>query len=73
MSPIEQIMAAVDWKPAPGEPDGSDIPHATHAGVLELAGHRLRCYRLNDGRTIIDADDMSAFFGGLLDGDDDGQ
>lgn len=58
------ILAGLDWKPVE-EPDASsDIPHATHQGVLELYGHKLRCYRLSDGRAIIHADDVHAFFVG---------
>lgn len=64
--PIEQMMDAVDWKPceAPGTDPG--IPYATHKGEMHIAGLRLRCYRLNTGQAIIDADDVNNFFGGLI-------
>lgn len=39
-------------KPARDE----DIPKATHEGVLEILGLKVRTYRLDDGRTVIQAD-----------------
>ena len=66
MRPIETLMNSIDWRPT-GEAEGGDgLPFATHFGVLEIEGIKLRCYRLNDGRSIIDADDMEAFFGDVL-------
>lgn len=38
-----------------------DIPQATHEGVMELLGMKLRIYRLDDGNTVIHADDFHAF------------
>jgi hypothetical protein len=35
-----------------------DIPKATHEGIAELFGVKFRTYRLEDGRTIIHADDF---------------
>jgi hypothetical protein len=37
--------------------------YATHEGVWELGDYKLRCYRLSDGRAVIHADDVHAFFG----------
>lgn len=37
--------------------------YATHQGVLTIEGHRLRCYQLNDGTRVFDAEDVEAFFG----------
>jgi hypothetical protein len=45
----------------PARPD--DIPRATHEGVMELLGMKLRTYRLDDGRTVIHADDFHEFPG----------
>lgn len=64
-SAIDALLDAVAWTevPAPEAPtDG--IPYATHAGILDLAGSRLRVYRLSDGRRIVHADDLQAFLGG---------
>lgn len=33
----------------------------THSGVLEIAGHSLKCHVLNNGQRIFDADDLEVF------------
>lgn len=67
MSPIETMLEGVAWQEqAPPEVD-CGIPYATHSGVLNLMGRNLRCFRLNDGRAIFDADDLADFFGALGD------
>lgn len=35
-----------------------DIAKATHEGKMEILGVKLRSYRLDDGRTVIHADDF---------------
>jgi hypothetical protein len=35
-----------------------DIPKATHEGTQTIMGVEVRTYRLDDGRTIINADDF---------------
>lgn len=66
--PIDALMATVAWQaqPAAAENGSSALPYVTHSGVLHIAGQELRCYRLNDGRAIIDADDFNAFFESAL-------
>lgn len=59
-TPIEQLLDTVDWQEGNPEPDDSGLPYATHKGVLELFGVKLRCYRLNDGRALFHADDFHA-------------
>jgi hypothetical protein len=66
MTPIDKMMDAIEWSETSAQPGTDGIPYATHSGVLEVAGLRLRCYRLNDGRAIFDADDFKAAFPGLL-------
>lgn len=66
MTPIDQIMNAVEWTPVEGqiiEDDGS--PYATHHGMLRIAGFDLKCYQLNTRQRVIDAEDMERFFGAL--------
>lgn len=43
----------------PARPE--DIPQAIHEGTMELLGMKLRTYRLDDGRTLIHADDFEEF------------
>lgn len=57
MTPIDAIFETLDWKAEPPQEPG-ELPHVTHSGVLSIAGMRLRCYRLSDGRAIINAEDM---------------
>ena len=40
----------------PARPE--DIPTATHSGVLKLGDFELRVHRLDDGTTVIEADDF---------------
>lgn len=60
-TPIEILLDGVEWVENPDENDQDEL-FATHSGVLKIAGHALRCYRLNDGQTVIDADDMNGLF-----------
>jgi hypothetical protein len=64
-SPIEQVLDGVEWNPVTTEPENpdSDLPYATHAGVLTIGALELRCYRLNTGMAVFDADDVKRFFG----------
>lgn len=38
------------------------IPEAISEHVLEIMGKKLRVYLLDDGRTIVNADDVADFF-----------
>ena len=65
-TPIEMMMMDnLEWTPlgAPDEGRDDGIPYATHSGVLEIAGARLRCHRLSTGQAVFDADDMAHFWG----------
>ena len=61
-TPIEKMLDAVDWSPTGSVENEEGLPFSTHEGVLELFGHSLRCYRLNTGQTVFDADDFEAFY-----------
>lgn len=65
-TPIEMMLDGTEWIAIPDSPDNSvtdsDIPFATHSGVLEFGGHSLRVYRLSDGRAVIDSADFERFF-----------
>lgn len=70
-APIEQLMDQVRW--AECSPDSStpgkaqsDIPFATHEGVLEIGEMKLRCYRLSNGQAVLHEDDMHKYFGEFL-------
>lgn len=38
------------------------VPYALADDALEISGVRLRCYVLNDGRRVINAEDVDALF-----------
>jgi len=62
-TPIEMMLDAIEWRPCEGEVDhSSDLPYATHEGVLRIGDLELRCYRLNTGQCIFDAADIENFF-----------
>lgn len=69
-SPIEKLMAEVDWKACPpggAAPNQSDdMPYTTHEGVLEIGDMKLRCYRLSSGQAVLHAEDMQKYFGDVL-------
>jgi hypothetical protein len=61
-------MRDVEWIPAdPAERhEPGDTPYATHHGVWNFMGDSLRVYRLNNGQTVIAADDFERVFGEML-------
>ncbi len=59
------ILDTVQFTEVPPPDEPGDLPFVTHEGVLEVDGKRLRCYRISDGRAIINAEDFHAFFEGL--------
>jgi hypothetical protein len=67
MTPIEKLMEGVAWEVVQQvQANSSDMPFATHAGILNLFGNDLRVYRLSTGQAIINADDLHALFGDAL-------
>lgn len=66
MTPIEKMMEMVEWRETGAVGDQSGLPWATHEGVFQIGEASLRCYRLNTGQAILNAEDMQAFFGDLL-------
>lgn len=66
MTPIDQLMAQIDWKPIPyaasAEPP-DDLPYATHTGVLHLPGvGALPCVQLNTGQRVFEAEAFERLF-----------
>lgn len=64
--PIDALLDQAEWVEVvrDGPPTESDLPYATHSGVLRIGTCELKCYRLNTGEAIFDADDLIRFFGG---------
>ncbi len=36
---------------------------ATHEGTFKIGDFEFRCYKLNDGSTVLNAEDVESFFG----------
>ncbi len=60
---VEKLFENVEWQKCEGneQPEGG-MAYSTHEGVLDIGGIKLKCARLNTGHTVIDADDLEAFF-----------
>jgi hypothetical protein len=62
-TPINKLLDALDWQTIEGTPPASGERYATHQGILVVGSDMLRCYQLDDGTRLIDAEDLAAFFG----------
>lgn len=67
MSPAEQMISVVPMTPCKPYDGPPDAIYATHEGVLEFEGIRLRVYQLSDGRRVIDAGDVQRLFSDTTD------
>lgn len=72
-TPIEMMLDGIEWTAidAPLDPRklglADDVPVATHRGELRIGNNApIRCYQLSDGRRIMDADDVHAFFSTIV-------
>lgn len=63
-SPTDKLLDGVEWQETGMAPPTDGSPYATHVGVLRIGPIALGCYRLNDGRRILDKQDMDDLFGG---------
>lgn len=61
--PIEQMLASIPWTAIEQtDPIDGSMPYATHVGALKIGDFEFKCYTLNDGRRVFDADDVARFF-----------
>jgi hypothetical protein len=65
-NPIDSLLAQVEWQGLPGKVTEGDLPVATHSGVLDLMGSKLRVYRLSTGQAVINEDDLTEFLNECL-------
>lgn len=67
--PIEQLLdEQVQWTELPNGDAVSDLPYATHSGVWEFQGMKLRVHRLSNGKCVIEESSMREFLEWLTDG-----
>jgi hypothetical protein len=64
MTPDESILDGVQWVETGLTPSADGLPYATHSGELDILGSKLRCYRLSNGQSVFDADDIAAILEG---------
>jgi len=57
------MLDAIEWK-ALAHDAPTDIPVATHEGLLKIMGFELRVYQLSNGQRVIEENDLIRFFGG---------
>lgn len=60
--PVEIMVdnVAVHKVPKPPNLKEGDL-YATHEGVLDLGGFKMKCFILNNGQRILDAEDVEKF------------
>lgn len=69
MSQIDAILRDVAWEETGRIVDpASKLPYATHSGVFMFGDEPIKCYRLNTGEAVFDADDFKRVFGFLFEG-----
>lgn len=64
---IDLMLDKINWiQYEDEERHNSELPYATHSGVLKIGDIELKCYRLNNGMAVFDADDIENFFDNLF-------
>lgn len=58
---IEKLLDEVEWEAVPIEKGESELPYVTHQGIMRLGNLELKVLVLNDGRRIIEEEDMNKF------------
>lgn len=60
---IEVLLDRVEWEncDTPDQLHTGDL-YATMKGELNFLGFKFRCYVLNDGQRVLNADDVEKFF-----------
>jgi hypothetical protein len=61
--PIDLMMKTVEWEAVTDYQKSDDeLPSVTHNGVLTIDGISIRCYQLDSGIAVFDADDIESLF-----------
>ena len=59
--PIDLMMKTVEWEIDSNYKKSNDgIPSATHSGTLYLDGIAIRCYKLDNGKSVMNGEDIEA-------------
>lgn len=60
--PIELMLDKVEWTELRHDGKPPAGLYATHEGILQIEKIKLKVYQLNDGRRVIDHNDLAAIF-----------
>ena len=67
-SAADHLFDGVNWVQIPAPPDHSEVPYATHEGILRFANLNIRVYQLSTGQRVLDGRDIDALLlGGMAD------
>lgn len=72
-TPIEKLMDELKWTKIKLDKSAGfkrGLPVATHEAVLKIGDATIKCYLLDDGQRVLDADDVIRFFGAIADASD---
>jgi hypothetical protein len=58
---LNSLFQRIRWSEYTGPAGEGHIVQATHMGMIEVNGQKIRCYRLRDGSHIFDSDDVMKF------------
>ena len=62
--PIDRMLSQIEWQKVDHiPPDTYSLPYVTHCGVLVIGDINLKVYQLNNGKRIIDEEDLNRFLG----------
>lgn len=64
-TPIDMMLDSVEWKPCDPPAEPTDLPYATHTGVLKFGEFALECVVLSNGQRIFTAESLRPFFEAL--------
>ncbi len=73
-TPVDVMLDAIEWQEIspdgePARPENDGIPIATHQGELDFLGMKIKVFQLEDGRRLLDADDVHRLLGMLESGE----
>lgn len=61
---LNLMLDNLQWKKLEINTDAHSGLYATHESVLHFCGSEIKCYRLNNGMRVLDANDVDKFLAG---------
>ncbi len=63
MGSLAKQLAGVDWRPIERVKVVGHESYATHEGFIQMAGHSIGVFKLNNGQSVYNTVDVADFFG----------